>query len=34
MRKLEEELSDLKKYNKNEINDLKDEMRHVADQAA
>lgn len=31
MRKLEEELSDLKKNNKNEINDLKDEMRHVAD---
>ena len=31
MRKLEEELSDLKKSNKNEINDMKDEMRQVAD---
>lgn len=31
MRKLEEELSDLKKGNKNEINDMKDEMRQVAD---
>ena len=34
MRKLEEELSDLKKSNKNEINDMKDEMRQVAEQAA
>ena len=31
MRKLEEELSDLKKSNKNEINDMKDEMRQVAE---
>ena len=31
MNKLEIEVAELKKFNKNEINDLKDEMRRVAE---
>ena len=31
MNKLEIEVAELKKFNKNEINDVKDELRRVAD---